>query len=97
MNGTAGSFTIGATGVIRTETGFAGSGQIGAGNNFGGAMTLLNQGLISSQTSGRTITITPTSLTTTRASLEATGGGILDISSTNWSNRVDLRALTVRR
>ena len=30
MNGTSGTFTIGATGVLRTTAGLAGNGQIGA-------------------------------------------------------------------
>ena len=74
MNGTAGSFTIGATGVIRTETGFAGSAQIGATFQFGGAMTLLNQGLISSRTNGRTVTLNPASLATRVLSRRLTAG-----------------------
>jgi|GEM_PF-5315713 len=85
-NGTAGAFTIGATGVIRTETGFTGDGVIGSGNNFGGTMTLTNQGLISSQVSGRTITITASSLANT-GTLSASNGGILTIAPTNpWTN-----------
>ena len=51
--------TIGPTGVIRTQTGFADTAQIGPGHSFGGNMTLVNQGLISSQVSGRNITVNP--------------------------------------
>ena len=94
MNGTAGTFTIGATGIVRTETGLGGSAQVGGGNVFGGAMTLLNQGLISSQTSGRTVNLVAANFTN-EAIAEAINGGILDISSTNWSNAASgtLRAL----
>ena len=95
MNGTAGSFTIGATGVIRTNAGLTGDGDIGGGQNFGGAMALTNNGLISSQVSGRTITLSATSLANSATGiLEATGGGILTINSPNWSNGGNLRALT---
>ena len=78
MNGTSGTFTIGATGVLRTTAGLAGNGQIGASQFFGGNMTLLNQGLISSQTSGRTITINPAGFTNA-GTIEASNGGVLSI------------------
>ena len=95
MNGTAGSFTIGATGVIRTTAGLAGDGNIGAAFQYGGAMSLTNNGLISSQVSGRTITIAAASLTNSATGiLEATSGGILTINATNWSNAGSLRALS---
>ena len=58
-------------------------------------MALTNNGLISSQVSGRTITVSAASLTNSATGiLEATGGGILTINSTNWSNAGNLRALT---
>ena len=79
MNGTAGSFTIGATGVIRTNAGLTGDGDIGGGFNFGGAMALTNNGLISSQVSGRTITLNPATSFTNAGTLEATNGGILAV------------------
>ncbi|MEX2309338.1 MAG: hypothetical protein WD738_17185, partial [Pirellulales bacterium] len=80
MNGTAGAFTIGASGVIRTNAGLTGDGNIGGAQNFGGAMTLANAGLISSQVSGRTITISTVSLNST-GTLEANNGGILNIAT----------------
>ena len=79
MNGTAGSFTIGATGVIRTNAGLTGDGDIGGGQNFGGAMALTNNGLISSQVSGRTITLDAASGFTNAGTLEATNGGIVAV------------------
>ena len=80
MNGTAGSFTIGATGVIRTTAGLAGDSNIGGAVDFGGAMSLTNNGLISSQVSGRTITIAVASLTNSATGiLEATNSGILTV------------------
>ena len=78
LNGTAGSFTIGATGVIRTNTGLTGDGNLGASFQYGGAMTLANNGLISSQVSGRTITVSATSVTNA-GTLEAVNGGILAV------------------
>ena len=85
MNGTSGTLTIGATGVMRTEAGFGGSVFMGGGNYFFGSMTLVNQGLISSQTSGRTVTIQPASLTN-QGTLEALNGGVLSISAATWSS-----------
>ena len=78
MNGTAGTFTVGPTGVIRTAAGFGGDAQIGAFFFSGGAMALTNNGLISSQVSGRTITINPDTLTNS-GTLEAVNGGNLAV------------------
>jgi hypothetical protein len=95
MNGTAGSFTVSTAGVIRTNTGLTGDADLGGPSQYGGAMTLANNGLISSQVSGRTITVDPASLANSATgTLEATGGGILTISATNWTNVGILRALT---
>ena len=77
------------------QCGLTGDGDIGGAFNFGGAMALTNNGLISSQVSGRTITLNATSLANSATGiLEATGGGILTINSPNWSNAGNLRALT---
>ena len=94
-SGVGSTFTIGPTGVIRTQTGFTGNGQIGTNPSLGQTISqLTNQGLISSQTSGRTITINPVSLTNSGTGiLEATGGGRLTIGATNWSSAGNLRAL----
>jgi fibronectin-binding autotransporter adhesin len=80
MNGTAGALTIGATGVIRTETGTASNGLIGGGFNYGGAMTLTNNGLISSQVSARTLTISAASFTND-GTLEAINGATIRASA----------------
>ncbi len=64
MDGNPGAFTIGATAVIRTETGLGGAAQIGGTFQYGGAMALTNQGLISSQVTGNTLTIQPASFPT---------------------------------
>src|SRR4029077_9681221 len=50
---------------------------VGEGSNFTAAMALTNNGLISSQVSGRTLTINPATSFTNGATLEATNGGIL--------------------
>ncbi|HEY2342214.1 MAG TPA: hypothetical protein VGH90_04245, partial [Chthoniobacteraceae bacterium] len=76
----AGAFTIGPTGVIRTNTGLAADASIGGSNYFGGAMTLTNQGLISSQVSGRTITIEAASFTNS-GTLEAANGGLITVTN----------------
>src|SRR4051794_2993614 len=85
MNG-AGSFTIGSTGVIRSETGLSASAVIGSSNFFGGAMALTNQGLISSQVSGNTLTVQPDTLSNS-GTMQALNGGILTINpASTWSN-----------
>ena len=83
---TAGSLTIGATGVIRSNTGLGGNAQIGIGNNFTAAMALANEGLISSQVSGRTITINAATSFANSGNLEALNGGILTITTAGWTN-----------
>ncbi len=87
MNGTDGTFTVGSGGVLRAASGFAGTAQIGTPFNYGGAMTLINQGLISNEASGRTMTINTAGFTNTATGVtQATGGSILTINATNWSN-----------
>jgi hypothetical protein len=80
----AGTLTIGATGAIKTAAGFAGTANIGGSNWYGGSMTLVNNGLIRSDVSGRTLTITGASFTN-NATTEVTGG-TLNLNSTNWTN-----------
>ncbi|MDQ6654726.1 MAG: PEP-CTERM sorting domain-containing protein [Verrucomicrobiota bacterium] len=81
----AGNFTIGATGVIRSVTVAAG-GTIGGNNNFGGAMALTNQGLISSQVTGNMLVVQPETFSNT-GTLQALNGGSLTIAPTrNWTN-----------
>ena len=79
MNNVAGVFTIRASGVIRTEVGTGGDGVIGSGNIFGGAIALTNNGLISSQVSGRTITINAANGFSNAGTVEAINGGTLSI------------------
>jgi PEP-CTERM motif len=83
---TAGTLTIGPTGVVRTNTGLGSDARIGVGNQFTAAMALTNQGLISSQVSGRTMTINPATSFANSGTIEATGGGILTITTPNWTN-----------
>ena len=83
---TAGALTIGATGVIRSNTGLGGNAQIGIGNNFTAAMALANEGLISSQVSGRTLTINAATSFANSGNLEALNGGILTITTAGWTN-----------
>ncbi len=84
----AGAVAIGATGVIRSETGLGGNTQIGVGNNFFSAMALTNGGLISSQGTGRTITINAATLANIgTGKLAASDGGILTIAPAGtWTN-----------
>ncbi len=86
MDGNPGALTIGATAVIRTETGLGGAAQIGATFQYGGAMALTNQGLISSQVTGNTLTVQPDTLASSGL-MQAINGGILTIAPSNsWTN-----------
>jgi hypothetical protein len=85
MNGTAGILTLGPTGAIRTAPGFGGAANIGGTFWSGGSMTLVNNGTISSETSGRTITVAP-AVFTNNGTAQATNGGILSVTSANWTN-----------
>jgi hypothetical protein len=76
MNGTNGLFTIGPSGAIKTASDFKGSGQIGINYRFGGSMTLVNQGLISSETNGQSIfLLTPSQ--TNSGTIQAINGGAI--------------------
>ena len=81
------------TGVIRTNAGLTGDGHIGGSQNFGGAMALTNNGLISAARSaaGPSPSVAASLANSATGILEATGGGILTINSTNWSNAGNLR------
>jgi hypothetical protein len=51
----------------------------------GGTNTLVNQGLISANVSGQTLTIAPNGTFTNAGTMEAVGGGILSLAN-SWSN-----------
>ena len=97
----AGTFTVGTTGVIKTVAGLTGDVSIGSGAfAYNEAMALTNNGLISSQVSGRTLTINPATSFTNGATgtLEAKSGGILTIAPTGtWTNAgmISVNAATV--
>ena len=75
MNGTAGTLTIGPTGSIKTVAGFAALEPAYIGLNFGdGAMTLVNQGLISAEASGKTLSVRAAANWTNTGTLRALGG-----------------------
>ena len=80
-NSAAGTYTISDTGSITLAAGSGGDLGI---NNFIGNMNLVNDGLISAQAAGRTLTIAAGSFTN-NATTEATAG-TLTISSANWTN-----------
>lgn len=94
INHNSGTLTIGPTGVIRTTSDFAGSARIEPVFGSGGSMTLVNQGTISSQTSGRTVRIGPGSFTNS-GTLEALNGGTLNVNGlTGNLNTVTLAGLS---
>jgi hypothetical protein len=65
--------------VLKTLSGLTGDAIVGVGNSFTGAMALTNNGLISSQVSGRTITVNPATSFTNAGTLEAINGGNLAV------------------
>ena len=72
--------------MIRTQTGFTGNGQIGTNPSLGQTISqLTNQGLISSQTSGRTITVNPT-VFVNEGIVQVTNGASVTFSGT-FDNR----------
>ena len=80
MSGSSGTFTIGPGGSIKMVAGFGGSGQVGPVNFFGGSMTLINNGLISAEASGRTLTLSPASFTN-NGRVESRNGSLMSITS----------------
>src|SRR5947208_7179508 len=82
MNVTASASTMIATVSLRDALPICASAQIGGSQNYGGAMALTNNGLISSQVSGNTLTVQPNSLTN-NGTLQALNGGIRTIKQTS--------------
>src|SRR5207247_8183225 len=74
----AGTLTLGAAAAIRGNTG-----TIGGSSYFGSTMTLINQGLISAEVAGHTITV-PQAFTNNGTS-QATGGGTLNVNNLTGS------------
>ena len=69
--GSAGTFTVGTSGVIKTLSGLTGNVTIGSGGfAYNAAMALVNNGLISSQVSGRTLAINPATSFTNNGVIE---------------------------
>ena len=97
----AGTFTVGASGVIKTLAGLTGDVSVGSGAfAYNEAMALTNNGLISSQVNGRTLTINPATSFTNGAAgtLEAKSGSTLTIAPTGtWTNAgmISVNAATV--
>lgn len=84
-----GILTIGAGGVIRTETGLTGGedgyhNHIGLASFYGGDMDLQHFGLISSEVSAQEISIDAATFTNS-GTLRASNGGILSINSSQWT------------
>ena len=66
--------------MIKTLAGLTGDVSIGSGGfGYNAAMALTNNGLISSQVSGRTLTINPATSFTNAGTLEAINGGNLAV------------------
>ncbi|MBX3352014.1 MAG: hypothetical protein KF684_03705 [Phycisphaeraceae bacterium] len=80
-NSGAGTFTIGNTGSVTLASGSAGDLQI---NSLSGAFTLVNDGLISAQAAGRTLTVNPNTFTNNATA--QVSAGALTVSSGSWTN-----------
>ncbi len=94
MDGTSGALTVGTAGEIRMTSSGGNSANIGGQILFpGGAMTLVNNGLITNQGSGSTMTVVPASFTNA-GTVEATSNGITTVNTANWTNTGTVRALT---
>jgi carbonic anhydrase/acetyltransferase-like protein (isoleucine patch superfamily) len=72
LNLEAGDLTLGAGVTVRGHTGY-----IGQQNFVGGASNLINNGSISADVSGGTITLAPNGITTNNGTLSAQNGGTL--------------------
>src|SRR6185436_10186683 len=68
-----------------------GAGIIGQQALVGGTNSLTNQGIITADRSGLTLSIQSDSFTNA-GTLNATGGGILNLISTNWQNTGTINA-----
>jgi RHS repeat-associated protein len=82
MNGTAGTLTIAPTGSIKTVAGASGA----IGDVFSGAMTLVNQGLISAESNFNTLFVRAESLTNTGIIRVQSGSTLNLVGSPTWSN-----------
>ncbi|MGE0809528.1 MAG: beta strand repeat-containing protein, partial [Immundisolibacter sp.] len=76
LNVEAGNLTLGAGVTVR-----GGNGVIGNQNFVGGGATLTNNGTITADTAGRSITIQVSGLTTNNGTLSALNGGTLNLNS----------------
>jgi hypothetical protein len=73
------TLTLGATTTVR------GRGIIGSDLQFSGLGTLINQGVISADIAGQTLTVSP-DVFTNQATAQVLNGATLTISSASWSN-----------
>ncbi|MGE0809527.1 MAG: beta strand repeat-containing protein, partial [Immundisolibacter sp.] len=76
LNVEAGNLTLGAGVTVR-----GGNGVIGSQNFVGGAATLINQGVITSDVAGRTLTLTVNGATQNQNVMRAENGGTLLLQS----------------
>ena len=85
----AGTLTLGAGATVQ------GRGTIGSQSFVGGSGTLINQGTISANLSGQTLSIAGNGVSTftNQGTLQATNGGLLTINPANWTNAGTIKAL----
>lgn len=81
----AGTLTIGSATTIR-----GGRGTIGGSSYFGGALTLINQGTITSDTAGETMTLQVSGLTNTGLLRAQNGGGLTVNGAPNVGGQIEV-------
>jgi hypothetical protein len=81
LNLEAGDLTLGAGVTVRGHTGY-----VGQQNFVGGTANLINNGSISADVSGGTITLAPNGVTTNNGTLSAQNGGTLLLNSNVTNN-----------
>ena len=83
--GASGNITL----TLASTTTVRGMGLISSDLQFSGLGTIINQGMISADLAGQTLTINP-DVFTNQGTVQAINGAILTISSANWSNPTGL-------
>jgi hypothetical protein len=79
--GLSGNMTL----TLASTTTVRGRGIISSDLHFGGTGTIINQGLISADVTGQTLTVNPDTFTN-QGTAQAINGATLTISATNWNN-----------
>jgi fibronectin-binding autotransporter adhesin len=85
--GTGGpNYISGPGGTVLTNASTISGGNTGGSDNVGdGALVLANTGTINANVSGATLVVQPGGASTNMGTLEATGGGVLNLNGSSWT------------